>query len=172
LCIPNGSTFSLRGEPRQFTADDWQARLENNKNAFALAFVQRDTFKISYPLTMTADEFVMRLDQNAGGVLSNGEKTQLVSALGPDPADASKRAAVLRSVAEHGILQKREKNRAFVLMQYFGYLQRDPDSAPNSDFSGYSFWLSKLDQFDGNFINAEMVKAFISSIEYRQRFGQ
>jgi hypothetical protein len=41
----------------------------------------------------------------------------------------------------------------------------------NRDFSGYNFWLAKLNQFNGNYINAEMVKAFLSSIEYRQRFG-
>jgi hypothetical protein len=56
-------------------------------------------------------------------------------------------------------------------MQYFGYLRRDPDAAPDADFSGYNFWLSKLDQFGGNYVNAEMVKAFLSSIEYRRRFA-
>jgi len=59
-----------------------------------------------------------------------------------------------------------ERNRAFVLMQYFGYLRRDPDQA------GYDFWLSKLEQFDGDFQRAEMVKAFINSDEYRNRFRQ
>jgi hypothetical protein len=39
------------------------------------------------------------------------------------------------------------------------------------NFAGYNFWLAKLNQFNGNFINAEMVKAFIVSSEYRQRFG-
>ena len=56
-------------------------------------------------------------------------------------------------------------------MQYFGYLRRDPNAAPDTDHTGYDFWLTKLNDFNGNFINAEMVKAFISSIEYRQRFG-
>ena len=56
-------------------------------------------------------------------------------------------------------------------MQYFGYLRRNPDEGPNTDFSGYDFWLSKLNQFNGDFVQAELVKAFISSIEYRQRFG-
>jgi hypothetical protein len=51
-------------------------------------------------------------------------------------------------------------------MQYFGYLRRDPDAG------GFNFWLSKLNDFNGDYIRAEMVKAFISSIEYRQRFGQ
>jgi hypothetical protein len=56
-------------------------------------------------------------------------------------------------------------------MQYFGYLRRHPTSAPDSDLSGYIFWLNKLNQFNGNYIEAEMIKAFITSIEYRQRFA-
>src|SRR5262245_7067477 len=75
------------------------------------------------------------------------------------------RAQVLRLVAESEFLKLNEFNRAFVGMEYFGYLRRDPDSA------GFNFWLNKLNNFNGNFINAEMVKAFLSSIEYRQRFG-
>src|SRR6266478_2622933 len=59
-----------------------------------------------------------------------------------------------------------EFNRAFVQLQYFGYMKRDPDDA------GYAFWLGKLNQFGGNFVNADMVLAFISSPEYRARFGQ
>ena len=55
-------------------------------------------------------------------------------------------------------------NAAFVQMEYFGYLQRDPDSG------GYDFWLSKLNFF-GDWVNAEMVKSFIKSPEYRSRFG-
>ena len=72
---------------------------------------------------------------------------------------------MLRTVAEAEELNTREFNRAFVAMQYFGYLRRDPDTA------GFNFWLNKLNAFNGNFQNAEMVKAFISSAEYRQRFG-
>jgi hypothetical protein len=58
-------------------------------------------------------------------------------------------------------------------MQYFGYLQRNPYDPPEAtlDYQGYNFWLNKLNQFNGNYITAEMVKAFISSSEYRQRFG-
>jgi hypothetical protein len=57
-------------------------------------------------------------------------------------------------------------------MQYFGYLRRNPDDAPDFDFRGWKFWLDKLNQFGGNFQQAEMVKAFISSDEYRNRFRQ
>jgi hypothetical protein len=45
-------------------------------------------------------------------------------------------------------------------------MRRDPDEA------GYAFWLAKLNQFGGDFVAAEMVLAFISSPEYRARFGQ
>ena len=75
------------------------------------------------------------------------------------------RAQVLRAVAESEEFNLNETSRAFVLMEYFGYLRRDPD------VSGYNFWLNKLNAFNGSFINAEMFKGFISSSEYRQRFG-
>jgi len=75
------------------------------------------------------------------------------------------RAQVLRAVAETEELQTREFNAAFVAMEYFGYLRRDPDT------SGFNFWLNKLNTFNGNFRNAEMVKAFLAASEYRQRFG-
>jgi hypothetical protein len=52
-----------------------------------------------------------------------------------------------------------------------GYNGADPPEA-TLDFQSYNFWLNKLNQFNGNFVNAEMVKAFLVSTEYRQRFGQ
>ena len=70
------------------------------------------------------------------------------------------------------MLAQQEFNRAFVLMEYFGYLRRNPNDAPDSDFSGYNFWLTKLNQFNGDFVKAEMVKAFINSSEYLKRFSQ
>ena len=75
------------------------------------------------------------------------------------------RATVLRKVAEYAFLKDREFNNAFVFMEYAGYLRRDPDT------SGFNFWLKKLNEFNGSFVDAEMVKAFIGSGEYRQRFG-
>ena len=59
-------------------------------------------------------------------------------------------------------MRNAEFNKAFVLMQYFGYLRRNPNDAPDADFGGFNFWLAKLNQFNGNFVNAEMVKAFIT----------
>jgi hypothetical protein len=46
-----------------------------------------------------------------------------------------------------------------------------PDDPPDNNLNGYNFWLNKLNQFNGNFVNADMVKAFIKSTEYRRRFG-
>ena len=81
------------------------------------------------------------------------------------------RAEALRIIVEDGDFRQRELNSAFVLMEYFGYLRRNPDDPPDNNLSGYNFWLAKLNQFNGNFVAAEMVKAFIKSTEYRSRFG-
>lgn len=161
------------GRGVQVGIGNWQAQLEANKQAFALAFVQRSDFLAAFPGSMTADQFVSQLDANAGGVLSAGEKANLVAVLGATPADIARRASVLRSVAEDQDLKNVEKNKAFVLMQYFGYLRRNPNDPPELglDFAGYNFWLGKLNEFNGNFVNADMVKAFIISTEYRQRFA-
>ena len=78
---------------------------------------------------------------------------------------------MLREIAERPNAVSAEYNRAFVLMQYFGFLRRNPNDAPDTDHSGFDFWLTKLNQFNGNYLDAEMVKAFITSTEYRQRFG-
>jgi hypothetical protein len=148
----------------------WENLLNNNKNAFALAFVQRAAFQAAFPTTMTAQQFVDKLDANAGGVLTSTEKSNLVAVLGATPGDATKRASVVRSMAENANLTQRDFNKAFVLMQYFGYLRRNPDDAPDGNFNGYNFWLTKLNQFNGDFVAAEMVRAFIVSGEYLNRF--
>ena len=148
----------------------WEGVLDANKNSFALAFVQRPAFAAVFPLGMTAQSFVDKMDTNVGGVLSSSEKSTLVGILGGTPDDPTKRAAVLRQMAENSNLSQRDLNKAFVLMQYFGYLRRNPNDAPDNNFDGYNFWLGKLNSFNGNFIQAEMVKAFISSSEYLNRF--
>ena len=149
----------------------WQQVLENNKNSFALAFVQRPEFQAAYPAGMTADEFVNQLDNNAGKVLSDSEKANLVSILAGDAANPTKRASVVRSIAENSdLFSQQQKNKAFVLMQYFGYLRRNPDEGQDTNFDGYNFWLNKLNQFNGDFIQAEMVRSFLVSGEYQNRF--
>jgi len=66
---------------------------------------------------------------------------------------------------------KPDRRGKTVLMQYLGYLRRNPNDLPDTSYAGYTFWLNKLNHFNGDFVAAEMVKAFISSGEYRQRFG-
>jgi hypothetical protein len=53
-------------------------------------------------------------------------------------------------------------------------MRRNPYDAPelNLDFGGYNFWLTKLNNHGGNYITSQMVRAFITSGEYEQRFGQ
>jgi hypothetical protein len=152
---------------------NWEQRLELNKRDYALEFVLRPRFLAAYPLSMTPAEFVDRLNQNAGFVLTQAERDALVAHLRSSPDVAGARASVLRQVADHAGLRQAELNRAFVLMQYFGYLRRNPDDAPEPglNYGGWRFWLDKLNLFQGNFVNAEMVKAFITSTEYIDRFG-
>ena len=146
---------------------NWEQTLENNTRAFSEDFVQRSRFVAAFPTTMTAAAFVDQLNGNAGSPLSSSERDQLVSDLS---TGAKTRAQVLRAVAEDRDLAQAEFNRAFVLMQYFGYLRRNPNNAPDADYTGFDFWLTKLNAFNGNFADADMVKAFINSTEYRERF--
>jgi hypothetical protein len=147
---------------------NWDQILENNKQAFTTEFVQRAGFTTAFPNSLTPAQFVDALNSNADGPLSQSERDQLVSDL---TNGAKTRAQVLRAVAEDTDLLNAESNRAFVLMQYFGYLRRNPNDPQDTDYTGFDFWLTKLNQFNGDFINAEMVKAFITSNEYRGRFG-
>ena len=151
-------------------APNWEQQLDANKQAFMLRFVQRPEFVARYPRTLSPTQFVDTLNANAGGVLDSTERQNLINELTTNNTDAG-RASVLRKVAEDSNLVQQELNRAFVLMQYFGYMRRNPNDPPDTDFTGFNFWLTKLNQFNGDYIGAEMVKAFITSIEYRQRFG-
>jgi YVTN family beta-propeller protein len=152
---------------------NWQGQIETNKQAFFVGWVQRGDFIARYPASLSPAAFVAALNANTGGSLTTGERDALVNQLTANNTTAG-RAAVVRQVAENAEFSRRQINRAFVLMQYFGYLRRNPNDAPELglNFDGFNFWLAKLDQFNGNFIQAEMVKAFITSGEYRQRFGQ
>jgi hypothetical protein len=152
----------------------WEQVLENNKQNFAAQFVQRSRFTSSFSTTMVPAQFVDKLFMNAGVTPSSTDRNAAIAEFGSatNTSDVSARSRALRDVAENSILNQQEFNRAFVLMQFFGYLRRNPNDLPDSDYTGYDFWLTKLNQFNGNFVNAEMVKAFITSSEYRGRFGQ
>jgi photosystem II stability/assembly factor-like uncharacterized protein len=162
------------------------AVINQNKAAFAAQFVncvdpakyRCAEFKSIYD-SLNNQQYVDRLFLTTGVNASTTERTALVNGLN---GGTETRATVLQKVVD-GInvisegnqqftttygqaFYNAEFNRAFVQLEYFGYMKRDPDDA------GYAFWLGKLNQFGGNFVNAEMVLAFISSPEYRARFGQ
>ncbi len=153
----------------------WETVLENNKQAFSEDFVNRSRFASAYPESLSPAQFVDALFANAGVVPSTSDRAAAINEFGAasTTSDVPARARALRRVSENSTLQQQEFNRAFVLMQYFGYLRRNPNDAaePTLDFQGYNFWLNKLNGFNGDFARAEMVKAFITSGEYRVRFG-
>ena len=121
------------------------------------------SFATRFPASQSATEFVSALYASAGITPTQSEIDAAVSAFGA--GGSAGRIAALRKVADSNSVVQAEFNPAFVLMEYFGYLRRDPDT------SGYNFWLGKLEQFNGNYVQADMVKSFIVSIEYRSRFG-
>jgi serine protease AprX len=138
---------------------DWAGQLESNKQAFVDAWVQRPAFRAVYD-GLANDAFVDTLISHTGASF-NGDRNALVSGL---TNDTLTRAGVLRQVVENEGFTGAKLDQMFVMMEYFGYLRRDPDE------SGYAFWLNKLSEFNGNFERAEMVKAFLVSGEYRDRF--
>jgi hypothetical protein len=112
---------------------------------------------------MSNAQFVDSLYASMGVVAPQSERDSLVSSL---QTGAATRADALAKLVDNADFSRFEKNRAFVLMQYFGYMRRDPDQI------GWDFWLKKLDDNNGDFVKAQMVKAFLSSDEYRNRFRQ
>ncbi len=152
----------------------WQDVLETNKRTFAEDLVQRSRFVSAYPTTMTPVQFVDKLFQTAGLAPDLAERAAAINEFdaAANSGDVAARGRALRRVAENRALQIREFNQAFVLMEYFGYLRRGPNEAPEAglNYDGYNFWLQKLESFNGNYNDAEMVKAFLLATEYRGRF--
>ena len=145
----------------------WRTILEGNKGSFVQEFAARPDFVARYD-GLTSAQYVDKLFETAGITPTPTERAELIKSVDNCTSNSvcNTRATLLRYVAEHPALDRKVFNEAFVHMQYFGYLRRDPDP------DGLAFWLAKLDQFHGNYVAAEMVKAFLSSDEYRHRFGQ
>jgi hypothetical protein len=131
-----------------------------SRREFAADFSQRAEFKAAYDNLSNA-EYIDTLYRNAEVTPDRPVRDRQVDDLNNN---RRQRGDVLQDVAEHPVLSSREYNGAFVLMQYFGYLRRNPDEA------GYQFWLGKLN--DGTRDNyPAMVDAFVKALEYRDRFG-
>ena len=161
----------------------WQALLEANRQAYLEEFVSRTEFVGVFPQGLAASIYVDRMFANEGVIPTPGERAAAINAYGS--GNTFGRAAALRSVIESDGVFDKQYNPAFVLMQYFGYLRREADDPPDNNFGGYNFWLDKMNQFTEPGENvrdesvalsrvkrAEMVRSFLVSVEYRQRFGQ
>ena len=146
-----------------------EAQLEANKQAYAMEIVTSAAFIARFAIGLSADQYVDSLFFSSMVTPTAMERQAAITAFGT--GGTSGRVAALRSVVGSGSLTNAELNPAFVLLQYYGYLRRNPTDAPDGNDDGYQFWLTKLNMFGGNFVNAEMVKAFILSGEYRDRFG-
>ena len=160
----------------------WEQQLAANQEEFAREWVSRPEFTSRYPDSMSREGFVNALFANSEVTPTQAERDAAQAAYGD--GGVSGRARALRRVAESGSVYNRQYNAGFVLMQYIGYLRRHPSDPPDNNLDGFNFWLQKL---NGNSTpgedvrneavalrrvsRAQMVLAFISSAEYRQRFG-
>jgi hypothetical protein len=68
---------------------------------------------------------------------------------------------VLREIVETTDVYDKFFNEAFVVMQYFGYLRREPDAQ-------YLVWITHLNATRDY---RSMINGFMNSPEYRIRFG-
>jgi N-acetylmuramoyl-L-alanine amidase len=158
------ASFNRRPNYAEFTPDRAQvvggADIEQGKTNFTNAWVTRPAFLQAFPLSLSPAEFVDGLNTNTGNSLTPAERDALIA----DLTNGTKtRAQALRVIIDNQAFRAREYNKAFVQMQYFGYLKRDPDQG------GYDFWLGILNQQPNNFRG--MVCAFITATEYQRRFG-
>jgi hypothetical protein len=143
----------------------WEAQLEASKQAFANSWVQRESFRNMYDALSNAS-YVDALFTNAGVAPDSNFRNDLINGLN---AGTYTRGTALRRIVEYQPFAQQEFNAAFVLMQFFGYLRRNPSDPPDNNLNGYNFWLNDLNQsHDQN----HMVSAFIHSTEYRGRFGK
>jgi hypothetical protein len=150
------------------------AEVQAKKGTFAAAFTQRQEFKNLYD-SLTNQQFVDTLINRYsiqsvttpdpatpdGTTKVTLTRTDLVNRLN---AATLTRAQVVRAIADSDQVGQAEFNPAFVAMQYFGYLRRDPEA------QGYADWLRTINANPADF--RSMVNGFMNSQEYRARFGQ
>jgi hypothetical protein len=151
--------------------------IEQNRAQYEAEFVQRAEFVGIYG-QLDSQGYVDKLFQTTGVAVSAADKQALVNGLN---GATETRASVLhkvtngtRVIAENQVdiiaaygktFTDSQFTPAFVQMEYLGYLRR------NSDIAGFIFWRDKMISFGGDFLKAEMVKSFLMSPEYLQRFG-
>ncbi|MCU1268000.1 MAG: hypothetical protein JWM21_4318 [Acidobacteria bacterium] len=155
----------------EFSADRQQVvggpGLDASRTAFANSFVERPEFMQKYQNVSSGEVFVDALLQTVvqdAGLELSSQREALIQTYNTGADLNHSRSAVLRTVAESSAFKNAVYNNSFVLMEYFGYLQRAPDTA------GYNFWVEVLNHRDpGNYRG--MVCSFLTSAEYQRRFS-
>ena len=123
-----------------------------------------------------AAQFIAKLEQTAGVTLPASNTTlpgqppqfgrqELINKMASGEFTA---AQTLRAFIEQKVVFDAFFFRAFVAMQYFGYLLRDPEDA------GYNDWVDVLTNGRGTIPAGDfrhLIFGFVWSVEYRQRFG-
>jgi hypothetical protein len=131
-------------------------QLEAAKVAFIAGFMARAPFGITYN-ALTNQQYVDTLLNTAGVMLSS--RQAMIDGLN---SSTMTRAAVLRQIVESGEVAAKYNHQAYAVMEYFGYLRRQPDAF-------YLDWIKALDQSNDP---RGMVDGFVNSLEYRNRFAQ
>jgi hypothetical protein len=130
-------------------------QLEAAKVTFVNGFMTKPAFVAAHNGQSNAD-YVNTLCSTAGVTLGN--QAALITALNNATLT---RAQVLRQIVESGEVSTRFNHQAYAVMEYFGYLRRQPDAF-------YLDWITVLDATNDP---RGMVTGFVNSPEYRHRFG-
>jgi hypothetical protein len=131
------------------------AQLEARKLVFVAEFMNRPAFMTKFD-GLNNTQYVDTLLSTAG--VTHPARDFWIAALGNGTRT---RGQVLREISESTQVYEKYYNQAFVVMQYFGYLKRDPDAL-------YLDWIAHLDSTGDS---RNMINGFINSVEYRRRFG-
>jgi len=132
------------------------------QRSFIEDWVRRVPFRAAYPDTLSAEDFVNRLFDQARLRPFTQERQQQIAAL----SAGKSRAEVLREVVETEEFKHREGDRALVLMQLMFQLRRDVDY----NDARYKAWLEKLDRSEPVDPRHVLCLMFTSE-EYQRRFG-
>lgn len=133
------------------------AQLEAAKVAFINSFMARPAFVARYN-SLNNTQYVDTLLNTANAGIGASTRQSLIDGLNNSTLS---RGQVLRQIAESNEVYNKYYNESIVVMQYFGYLRRDPDGL-------YFTWLDVINANPSD--SRHMVEGFFRSTEYRQRF--
>ncbi len=132
-------------------------QLEAAKVAFIAGFMARPAFVAAYN-SLNNTQYVDGLLNNANAGISASTRQAMIDGLNNSSLT---RGQVLRQIVESPEVSTKYNHQAYAVMEYFGYLRRQPDSF-------YLQWIAVLDSTNDP---RGMVTGFVTSQEYRNRFG-